>query len=102
MRKATKEYTDYTNRRKGHEGFFKNLEERAESVPLSEVPISSVMKFPNTPGKPKSDVRNISYSRPAKQVLAVAKVLGSVAMSAKEVGERTFDDFYSKRVEEGD
>ena len=98
MRDATRQYKDYTNSRKGHESYFRELEQKAKAVPLSELGISAVLKFPKAPGRKKSDLRSISYSRPEKQILAVAKALGSVAMSNKEVGEKTFDDFYSKHA----
>jgi hypothetical protein len=97
-REATRQYTDYTNGRKGHEKYFRELEQRAITLPLAKLSTNADMKFPKAPGKQKTDVRSISYSRPEKQVLSVARALGSVAMSNKEVGERTFDDFYRKYV----
>lgn len=98
MRDASRQYTDYTNSRKGHETYFRALEKQARSVSLDKIPTSALLHFPRAPGRKKSDLRHISYSRPEKQILAVAKALGSVAMSYREVGEKTFDDFYSKRA----
>ncbi len=99
MRFAASTYTEYTNQRKGRESSFHTLEEKARDKPLDQLPLSSTMRFPETPPFTAEEKWiAIQYSRPELRVKKLASALGRPNMPAKQVGERTFDDYFRRKV----
>ena len=99
MRFAMSEYKNYTNDRKGRESIFHEREQKAKEKPLDDLPLSDTMKFPATPPITAEEKwLAIYYWRPESQVKKVATALGRPSMPAKQVGERTFDDYLKRKI----
>lgn len=92
MRDVTRLWIDYTNQRK------QSLEE-ARKVELAASPISiysikqhTAVRLPQfTPKPPTERVANINYSVPLARLKKLAKELGSINLTYREVGVRTFE-----------
>lgn len=68
------------------------------SVPLAEIPLSGVMKFPDPPRRRAEDtIRRISYAVPKDDFDAVSEALETEA--ASEVGRQTFQFFLDTQVD---
>jgi len=68
------------------------------SVPLAEVPLSEVMRFPDPPDRRAADtIKRIAYAVPKDDFDAVAETLETEA--ASEVGRRTFQFFLDTQVD---
>lgn len=100
MKKATRTWIEYTNRRKVNLEEARAMERSTESVPLFQVRESSVLKVPAMPDKPKIKMANILYVKPLSEVNKVRKALGRGNMPYRTVGEKTFDYYVENEVEE--
>lgn len=68
------------------------------SVPLAEVPLSEVMRFPDPPQRRAADtIRRIAYAVPKDDFDSVAEALDTD--SASDVGRRTFQFFLDTQVD---
>lgn len=100
MKKATRPWIEYTNKRKTDLEEARAKERSAKSVPFFQVEKSSILKVPIPPEKPKIRMANILYVKPVSEVNRVRRALGSGNLSYRAVGEKTFDYFLDNEVEE--
>lgn len=97
MKDVAKAYAQYTTRRKVDLPKAKSIEAKAALIPFSKVQKRESMQFPRLAPKAKPLI-SISYSRPRQVVDQVAACLGDREMSAKLIGEHTFDYYYAHEV----
>lgn len=71
---------------------------KTDSNELSEKIASTTFEFPTPAPRKKNDVATISYKRPKSKAAELSDIYG--AESLKELGEMTFDEAYSRHVEE--
>ena len=102
MKDATRPWVNYTNVRKEDLDEAKRLESLAESKPMKQLSNSSQMQLPKIIARPKVEYTSIQYQKPLAEVRTVKKALGSVLLSNKDVGIRTFEYYLENVVEEED
>jgi len=100
MRRLTRTYTSYTDRRKDALEIVRPAETAASAVPVGDLPMKAEMRLPPIPQVPKIRTINIQYKRPADEVKRVAAALGDRFMSARDVGERTYEFYLENYVED--
>jgi hypothetical protein len=94
MKTLTDQFAAYTNQRKADPDAARIIEQAARQVDVTQLHGQQAMKLPSTPTTyVKPDYVGISYKRKVVEVEAIKHHLGRRYMSAKEVGERTFDYF---------
>ncbi len=98
MRRATKQYTDYTTARKTDLKGAKAKEESAKPKPIRELPIRAAMSLPKFTAKGSSEMATISYQKETALVEKVAVALGHRDMSYKTIGSRTFDYYVENEI----
>lgn len=90
MKRATVDYTDYTNQRKSEMKRVREIEKAAQPKPLYQITKRSSMKLPTIENR---ELRQICYDKPVSEIEAAARALGLKRASARAVGMRTFDYF---------
>lgn len=95
MRQATKDFIEYTNRRKSELRHAREAETAAKSVALSQVPPRERLVLPKIK---KADVRRICFDKPVSEIEAVGRALGINAKSLKQVGIAAFDYVRDREV----
>jgi hypothetical protein len=99
MRIFTKAWTGYTNRRKANVPRAKTAERRTKAVEIFSLPTRAKLVMPQAQAMPSSMI-TISYQRPRAQIEKVRQSLSEEApLSAREVGEQTFDYYYEREVD---
>lgn len=102
MKEVTRDYLNYTHRRKADESAARIIEKKTVRVPISDIPVRDKMLVPNL--APTTTRRlttvTISYEKPKAEVQKVAKALGNPSMSKKQVGIETFDYYRNNEVED--
>jgi Histidine kinase-, DNA gyrase B-, and HSP90-like ATPase len=100
MRELTKQWTSYTNLRKGELDKAKKLEEEARPVKVSSLPKSVSMNLPKIVKRTvvKQRVANILYSVDIGRALEMGEALGNRMMPYKHIGEKTFEYAYKKLI----
>lgn len=101
MKSITEQFIKYTGSRKSDLPAAYSIEKNAAPVDVKKAIGSSTLKLPSLTKKPNGgpELVTISYQRPKSDVKEAASALGDFAMSAREVGARTFD--YFRRMELG-
>lgn len=95
MIELTREWIEYTNKRKLALPDARVLEAAAVTVKAFSAPLSKSLKLPTfTVSRPRSSEVTIQYSKSTSVVREIAQKLGNPGMSAREVGMRTFDYTY--------
>lgn len=97
MGECTKEFVDYTNKRKGEIPRVKAVELAAASKSITNVGVQPRMTLPKLT---KKKTRRIQYDKPISEIEAVAKALKMRYLSLKDVGIKTFDYFRDREVTE--
>lgn len=100
MKEFTREFIDYTNRRKADIERAKEIERRTTAKLLSELPTRMEISMPQITPRPRVRMATIQYQKPEAQVKRAAEVLGDRFMYNKEVGIKTFEYFWENEVEE--
>jgi hypothetical protein len=98
MREVSKEWIAYTNVRKQTLAEAKDLEAVAKSVPIYSVARRTAIRLPDLVAPTQKKDPTISYQMPRKKILALAAELGSINMSNKDVGIKSFEYTYSEFV----
>lgn len=95
MREVTKQFIDYTNRRKGELRYARNTEAAAKSVVVSQVPAHATLTLPKMK---KPEIRRICFDKPVVEIEAVGQALGINVKSLKQVGIAAFDYVRDREV----
>ncbi|WP_347303674.1 ATP-binding protein [Croceibacterium sp. TMG7-5b_MA50] len=97
MREASKRWTSYTNQRKQAQEEAKIAEAATRPLSIYAIPARAAVALPTYKAVPKEPSGTINYTLPKKRIQALASALGSINMSYREVGlksfEHTYDDF---------
>jgi hypothetical protein len=79
------------------EGIFeKKIHESAKAIPLDELPKQETVFVIHKKPRGEYKVINIAYKKPRDLFEKVKNCIGRAGISAKEVGEYTFDYFVNK------
>jgi hypothetical protein len=95
MREVTKEFTEYTNRRKAELQHARKAETTAESISVSQVAVRPRLVLPKIK---KQEVRRICFDKPVAEIEAVGRALGINARFLKQVGVAAFDYVRDREV----
>ena len=98
MRDVTRKWIYYTNQRKQALEEAKEKEKQAAPVPIYSVSKQALVGLPNLVAKISERHANVHYSVPAEKLKKLAKELGSINMSNREVGLKSFNYTYSDMV----
>lgn len=98
MRAVTRAWIDYTNQRKQAMEEAKEKEARAAPVLIYEIPKRQPVSLPALVSRPVERAANVNYTVPLAKLKRLAKELGSINMTYREVGQRSFDYTYSDLV----
>lgn len=100
MKAVTQVFTDYTNRRKADINTAKAAEIPRAQVNISELKTTQTFKLPTiAAATPRPATINIQYQREKREVEEIKRHLGNIGMSARDVGNFTFE--YFREVELG-
>jgi hypothetical protein len=99
MKKVTREFTNYTNRRKESLELARAVEDRAPLVAIANLQERRTIKLPEIVA-PKVRMVSIQYSRPVEEVTRVGAALGNRHMPAKQVGVATYEYYLENFVED--
>lgn len=100
MREVSKRWIGYTNHRKQALDEAKQKEKQAVAVALSAVVRSDAVTLPSLTKKPTEKAANISYSVPLVRLRKLAKALGNINMTYRDVGQKSFDYAYDDLAED--
>jgi hypothetical protein len=100
MRDVSKQWINYTNLRKQTLAEARQLEEQTKPVPIYTVESRSRAILPALTPKPAIPTANINYSVAREKVRALADGFGSINMSYRGVGIKSFEYAYSDLVGE--
>lgn len=98
MREVSRRWIDYTNQRKQTIEEARKLEQVAKPMPIYEVAVRQYVALPQLAPKPKVKPANVAYSVPLEKLRNLARELGNVNMSYREVGLKSFDYAYAEHV----
>jgi hypothetical protein len=99
MKKVTRDFTTYTNRRKEALEAARVVEERAPLVAVDQLVERRAIKLPEI-SAPRVRMVSIQYSRPAAEVARVGAAMGNRHMAAKQVGIATYEYYLENFVED--
>jgi hypothetical protein len=102
MRDISKRWISYTNQRKQSLEEAKLLEARATPVAIQQVTPNEAVRLPNlgVQAQPAERVANVAYSVPLRKMRALAAEFGSINLSYREVGLRSFQYAFDDLVGE--
>ena len=98
MREVTRKWIDYTNTRKQALEEAKEREAKAAPVSIYAVNKHVSVKLPVLTPRQAERVGNIAYAVPLSRLRKLGKALGSINMSYREVGIKSFDYTYEELV----
>jgi len=101
MSSPARAWTNYTNDRKSRIEEARTLERAAVATPISTVTASPTAALPKLV-KATDPVANVNFSRPQKEVRALATAFGDRFMSYRDVGITAFEFAYGAKVDEED
>lgn len=94
MKSTTQQFIDYTNRRKHDLPTARAAETPAAQVEISELQTIQPLRLPSvSTAAARPLLVTIAYQRNKKEVEEIKRHLGSIGMSAKDVGIKTFEYF---------
>jgi hypothetical protein len=96
MREISKEFTEYTNRRKSELSRAREAENASKPVAVSKLSPSVRLMLPKVRD---AKVRRICFDKPTAEIEAVGKALGLKVNSVKQVGIAAFDYVRDREVE---
>ncbi len=100
MRALSKEWIAYTNTRKQTLKEAKEKEDKTEAVTIQSVKKSSAIRLPKLKPKDVERPANVHYSVPVTKIKELAKGFGSISMSYRDVGLKSFEYAYDDLVED--
>jgi hypothetical protein len=101
MSEPSRDWIDYTNARKSDLGKAKTLEQSGKQLVLPQVQERPSVRLPQlTTVRSRERVANINYAVPVKRLRKLASALGSINLSYRDVGVRSFDYAYEMLVDE--
>lgn len=99
MREPSKAWIGYTNTRRQREKVdVVRQEQEAKSIPIFEVVAQRAVLLPQVTTQKRVPEANILYSVPKPRLLKLAKELGNIRMSYKDVGLNSFEYAYKELV----
>lgn len=98
MREVTRKWIDYTNARKQALDEAKEREAKALSVSIYAVNKHTSVRLPVLTPRQTERMGNIAYAVPLARLRELGKALGSINMSYREVGVKSFDYTYDELV----
>lgn len=98
MREASRQWIDYTNRRKQTIEEAKQFESATKPLSFYKVAPRAAVALPQLTPKPKEKIANIAYSMPLARVKDLAREFGNINMSYRDVGIESFNYAYSEHV----
>lgn len=100
MREVTKQWISYTYLRKQSLEAAKELEATATPVKIYDVAPNRTAALPRLSARPvQVSVANVTYAVPLSRLKKLAKELGSINMSYRDVGLKSFEYAYDDLVE---
>lgn len=100
MREVTKLFIKYSHKRKADLDAVKEVEDKSVAVNIRNLQTPQALRLPAVTKARGPELVTIAYQRERAEVELLKRSLGSIAISNKEVGIRTFE-FY-KKVELGE
>lgn len=100
MREISKGWIGYTNQRKQSLPEAKELESQAKAVVLREVTPNKEVVLPKLMPRSTERMANVSYSVPLAKLKLLAKGFGSINLSYRDVGLKSFHYSYDDLVDE--
>lgn len=98
MREISKQWIAYTNLRKQALETAKRKENAAISVPIFEIKEQDRVVLPKLVPVPKEKFANVNYAVPVDRMKKLARELGSIRMSYRDVGLQSFSYTYDDLV----
>ena len=98
MIRITRDWIDYTNRRKQNKDEVEALEEAAKRRQIADLPMREKLRVPSISGKVRSDTTTVSYQVTKTRLKELAIELGDRNMANYLVGEKSFDYTYRRLV----
>jgi len=99
MRDVTRRWIDYTNQRKQALVEARNIELAAAPISIYDVKQHNIFELPIfTIKAPVERMANINYSVPIVRLRRLAKELGNINLTYREVGVRSFEYIYDDLV----
>ena len=100
MRELTKKWIAYTNERKQALDEAKKKEQVAQPISIYAVTRQTAVQFPALSPRTSEPIANVLYSVPVQKMRKLARKFGSINLSYKEVGLKSFDYAYREKVGE--
>lgn len=98
MREVSKKWIGYTNQRKQALDEAKAKERQAVPVPIASVARQTAVTLPTLTIKATERTANVNYAVPVSKLKKLARELGSINMTYREVGTKSFDYAYDDLV----
>ena len=101
MRNVSKRWIDYTNARKHNLEEAKKKENEAEAISIQDVEHQPTLQLPMIPKTQKTEnLANVHYSVPLSKMKRLAEGFGSIQMTYREVGLKSFEYAYEDFAED--
>lgn len=100
MRDVSKRWIAYTNERKRNLDEAKKIEQQAIEVTLENIKKQPVVQLPMVPKRSVELRANVNYSVPLARMKKLAGAFGSVQLTYRDVGLKSFDFSYDELVED--
>lgn len=100
MRDVSKRWISYTNERKRDLEKAKQIEQRAVEVAIGNVEQQQTVQLPMIPKQKVERRANVNYSVPVSRMKRLAREFGSVGLSYRDVGLKSFEYAYDELVED--
>lgn len=99
MRDVSKKWISYTGQRKQALDQAKELESSASPIPIQRVAVNKEVVLPKLVAQTSERMANINYSVPLAKLKELATEFGSINLSYKDVGLKSFQYAYDDLVE---
>lgn len=100
MAAPARSWIDYTNARKADREAAKAREAAASPVRLADVAEAPAVSLPTSAKGTKVRLANVNYAKPVPEMNRLAKALGNINKSYRDVGIESFDYAYRHLVDE--
>ena len=100
MRDVSKRWISYTNERKRDLATAKEIEQRAVEVAIGNIERQQTVQLPMIPKQKVERRANVNYSVPVSRMKRLAKEFGSIQLSYRDVGLKSFEYAYDELVED--
>ncbi|MCL7750594.1 ATP-binding protein [Guyparkeria hydrothermalis] len=100
MQEVSRAWIDYTNQRKRDTESARHNEEASRAVSIYDIAPREQVQLPEIEKKPVVPMANVSYSVPKTKLKKLAREMGNVTMSYRDVGQKSFEYAYEDYVGE--